>query len=244
MADKKKDEGLWEWVGWYSSWCKGCKNNCKYCYAMLKLVCRLKLLPDYESFADFKLKTPTITLRDGKTTTKIRKLEGWGMLPGTHDIFPEILDETLSYFRKHLEIGNKLLIVSKPHFECIKAIIKEFSEFKEQIHFRFTITSDDDPLIEEWEPFAPLYHERIDSLMYANQKKVHTSISIGPFLDRSPLLLINSIEKFAQEIWIEPMNHLVHIKKIVDSSEYEYARDITSIKRFLCERHLGSFKKL
>jgi len=150
------------------------------------------------------------------------------MLPGTHDIFPEILDETISYFRTHLEIGNKLLIVSKPHLECIQALIKEFKEYKDQIHFRFTITTHNDSLINIWEENAPLYHERLDCLMYAFHKGFHTSVSIGPFLDKDPLPLITTLEKFTTEIWLEPINHLHHIKKIVSIPYFEYACEITS----------------
>jgi len=224
----KKEGGFWEWVGWFSNWCNGCIHNCKYCYSMIRLICRLKKLSHYTDYARFELKKPTITLRNGHSITKIKKLEGWGMLPGTHDIFPEILDETISYFRTHLEIGNKLLIVSKPHLECIQALIKEFKEYKDQIHFRFTITTHNDSLINIWEENAPLYHERLDCLMYAFHKGFHTSVSIGPFLDKDPLPLITTLEKFTTEIWLEPINHLHHIKKIVSIPYFEYACEITS----------------
>lgn len=230
-----KNKGLWQWVRWYSNWCKGCYNGCLYCYAMLREVCRFKRM-NYEDWQKFELKTPIITNREGKNTTKITKREGWGMLPATHDIFPEILDASIEYFRKHLEIGNKLLIVSKGNFDCIKAIIKEFRDYKAQILLRFTITTKDEELLEFWEPNASRYRERIDSLMYANNKGFKTSVSIEPFLDRDPIPLIKSVEPFVSEvIWLGSMNHLKNIAKIVSShsSEFQYIKEITSTKHLI-----------
>jgi hypothetical protein len=202
---------------------------------MLRDVCRFKKT-HYENWDHFKLKTPTIKTSDNKTTTKIKKLNGWGMLPGFHDIFPEILDETIEYFRKHLEIGNNLLVVSKGNFDCIKAIIDEFSEYKDQLLFRFTITTKDEELYNFWEPYAPIYYERIDSLMYANHKGFKTSVSIEPFLDRDPIGLIKSVAPFVSEvIWLGKMNHLKNISKIVSphSSEFHYIKEITSTKHLI-----------
>ena len=67
------------------------------------------------------------------------KRKGRIMFPTTHDITPETLEECVTFIHKLLAPGNKILIVSKPHLECIKRICNEFSQYKEDILFRFTI---------------------------------------------------------------------------------------------------------
>lgn len=228
MSSKKK--GLWQWVSWYSNWSKGCKHGCLYCYAMTQEVCRFKRMT-YEGWKDFKLKDPVITFNNGQTIKKVEKIDGWGMLPGTHDIFPEILDESITYIREHLEIGNHLILVMKPHIECIKAIVEEFKEYRKQILFRFTITSNDDELLEFWEPDAPGYDERELCLSFAYHEGFQTSVSIEPFLDKNPIPLIEALGSHISEVlWIGAMNHLKRIGHIVSpkSSEFQHIQKITS----------------
>jgi len=199
----------------------------------------------YEQFKDFKLRDPIITFNNGKIIKKVEKIEGWGMLPGTHDIFPEILNESIAYIREHLEIGNNLILVMKPHIECIRKIIEEFKEYKKQILFRFTITSIDDELLEFWEPNAPGYYEREMCLSFAYHEGFQTSVSIEPFLDNNPIPLIETLAPHISEVlWIGAMNHLKRITHIVspDSSEFQYIKDITSIDNLI--RIIGQINNL
>ena len=53
-----------------------------------------------------------------------------------------------------LRAGNRLLIVSKPHLECIEAICRELKTYRDAILFRFTIGAIDDAIFSYWEPGA------------------------------------------------------------------------------------------
>ncbi len=225
---KTKAKGFWEWVQWYSNWCRGCKRGCLYCYQMLNEVCRYHRIASAKDWTDFRLKKEVL---NGKIELK----EGIGMLPTTHDIFPEILDESIEYLLKHLQVGNKLLIVSKPEFQVIKAICNDLAEYKEQIQLRFTITTTSEDLINFWEPNAPSFTERLKSLKYAFYKDFNTSVSIEPFLDRTPLPLIEKINGFASIIWVGPMNHLKHVQKIVppNTPEFKNIEHIASIHNLI-----------
>lgn len=82
-----------------------------------------------------------------------------------------------------LHAGNKVLVVSKPHLECIRAICERFDLVKDQILFRFTIGACDDQILSYWEPNAPRYDERKQCLFYAYQAGLRTSVSVEPMLD-------------------------------------------------------------
>ena len=68
----------------------------------------------------------------------------------------------------------------------IKKIIARFQEYQGLMQFRFTITSLNDKLLKFWEPNAPLFQERVSSLMFAFKNGFRTSVSIEPFLDYNP----------------------------------------------------------
>lgn len=240
----KKCKGLWQWVTWYSNWVKGCKNACKYCYQMTKEVCRFNRMT-YDEWQNFKVKDPVIRFNNGKTIKKVKKLEGWGVLPGTHDVFPEILDESITYIREHLEIGNNLILVTKPRLECVKSIMEEFEEYKDQILFRFTITSNDDNLLEFWEPNASRFDERELCLSLAFREGFQTSVSIEPFLDKTLIPLIDVLAPHISEVlWVGAMNHLKRISKLVNpkSSEFQYVKKITSMDNLI--KIIGQINKL
>ena len=211
---------------------------------MTQEVCRFKRMT-YKQFKDFKLKDPIITFNNGQKIKKIEKIEGWGMLPGTHDIFPEILNESITYIRKHLEIGNNLILVMKPHIECVKSIVEEFKEYRKQILFRFTITSNDNELLEFWEPDAPRYDEREICLSFAYHEGFQTSVSIEPFLDKNPIPLIEALTPHISEIlWIGAMNHLTRIGHIVSpkTSEFQHIKEISSMNNLI--RIIGQINNL
>ena len=94
----------------------------------------------------------------------IKQREGFIMFPSTHDITPKHLDLAIDFLKRLLGNGNKVLIVSKPSFECIKWICDSFVDYKDHILFRFTIGSTDNKTLKFWEPNAPDYSERKKAL--------------------------------------------------------------------------------
>jgi DNA repair photolyase len=138
-------------------------------------------------------------------------MAGRVMFPSSHDIvdIPSIKEACFITLGKLLESNNKVLITTKPRFSIIKEIHKRFSGYTKYIQFRFTITSMDNILLRFWEPNAPLFEERLESLKYAFDRNYKTSVSIEPFLDRQPRDLVNKLERFCTEsIWIGKMNYI------------------------------------
>lgn len=137
------------------------------------------------------------------------------MFPSTHDIFdfPPYKEACFTVLRRLLETGNDVLITTKPKLIIIHEIDHQFSHYREQIQFRFTITSNNDKLLEFWEPNAPRFKERLASLEYAFRRRFKTSVSIEPFLDYDPTELIETVAPFTTEfIWIGRRNYLPYIK--------------------------------
>jgi DNA repair photolyase len=126
--------------------------------------------------------------------------------------------------------GNRVLVVSKPHLDCIKAICKMFVPFKEQILFRFSIGACDDKILSYWEPNAPGYGERKQCLIYAHQEGFQTSVSVGPMLDSANIatLIGDLLPYVTQSLWIGKMNHLGRFGK---GSDLVLQQAIKEIKR-------------
>ena len=192
--------GTKEWADSNVNCYYGCSNDCRYCYAK-KMAIRFKrktedtweiMEPNYKSINKGYIK------RKGRI-----------MFPTSHDITKESLFHCLLVLKKLINAKNKVLITTKPKLSCIKKICNDFYNIKETIQFRFTITSKNNNLLKFWEPNAPLFEERLESLKYAYKLGYKTSISIEPFLDEDPYGLINILIPYVTEsIWIGKMNYI------------------------------------
>ena len=205
--------GTREWAEHNKNIYLGCKHNCRYCYARFNAVKRFKQVKNEEEWKQPKLKEKAFNQKP------ILYTDGRIMYPTQHDIAPEHIDKHIEYLRRWLEVGNDILIVSKPHFECIKRICDEFEQYKNQIVFRFTIGSLNDDVLEFWEPGAPSYEERLKSLMYAYDKGFETSVSCEPILDEDIALMVYGLLPYIVDtIWLGKMNF---IKQRVDTSNWK-----------------------
>lgn len=125
------------------------------------------------------------------------------MFPSTHDITPSNLIECMIVIGKLLAAGNQLLLVTKPHLSCIKALCENLIEYREQLTFRFTIGSIRDDVLRFWEPGAPGYTERLSSLIYAFESGYRTSVSCEPFLDPGPFYVYEAVAPYITDsFWL------------------------------------------
>jgi len=218
---KKREvtSGTKEWADHNINCIKGCSNDCKYCYAkmMAKRFGRCK----EETWKEMEINKDIVR-------KSFRKYNGRVMFPSSHDIIdtPEVKEACFVVIKKLLEAGNELLITTKPSLSVIKDIAGLFDKFKLQLQFRFTITSMDNQLLSFWEPNAPFFEERLESLKYANSKDFKTSVSIEPFLDYNPITLMNILSPYVTEsIWLGPMNYIPKNGiPIEDDQHYEEIR--------------------
>ena len=202
MANKVKPVfGTTEWAASNSNYLKGCSNDCKYCYSK-------------EMAIRFKRKTPD-TWKDEEINwalfnKNVKFREGCTMFPSSHDITPEHLNLAIDYLKRLLTSGNKVLIVSKPSYLCVKQICDTFGDFKNKMRFRFTIGSASSQTLEFWEPNAPDYAERKRALVYAYEAGYSTSLSCEPMLDNRIDLVIDDLSRYITDaIWIGKMNFVL-----------------------------------
>ena len=157
------------------------------------------------------------------------------MFPTTHDISPFYLESAVVTLRQLLELGNRLLIVSKPHLVCIQRICQEFEKFKSQILFRFSIGSLNEELAAFWEPGAPKIQERIECLHFAHAAGFATSVSMEPMLGGADDA-IHTFEALApfvtDKIWLGKMNQ---VSTRVDQRDVNVRRQCIQIGKLQCD---------
>ena len=191
--------GTYEWAKKTLNFQIGCENGCLYCYAR-EMATRYGWSNDWNN----------VRIREEALRKSIPDFGEVVMFPSSHDITPNNIEQTIQFLRNILEAENQLLIVSKPNYECIKRICKEFDTYKNSILFRFTIGSTSDEVLKFWEPYAPSFNERLKSLKYAFKKGFQTSVSCEPMLDNHIERVIKKVEPFVTDtIWVGKVNRLL-----------------------------------
>lgn len=209
-TNRKSRHGTYEWSVKTVNCCTGCSHDCRYCYAK-GMALRFKQVTPGQWHQE------SVRLKD--VTRRHKKYDGQVMFPSSHDITPGNLEACLTVLDNLLKAGNRVLIVSKPHLDCIKAICEKFKPFRDRILFRFTIGAQDDEILSFWEPYAPSYAERKASLQLAFNEGFATSVSVEPMLDSDGIdaLICNLSPCVTHSIWIGTMNHLGRLEKHADA---------------------------
>lgn len=201
--DKKRTgTGTKEWSEFTENICRGCPNNCLYCYAAHNAN-RFGL-----RYRD-QWQDEVLTKRAKMTSYPLR--DGVVMFPSSHDITPFNLEAYVRVAKLILGKGNRLLIVSKPRYDCIDRLVNELKPWRDQIMFRFTIGSVDNSITRFWEPGAPLPLERMRALALAKDSGYATSVSIEPMLEGvdGTIMVVNAVMPFVTDtVWIGKMNKI------------------------------------
>lgn len=153
----------------------GCSHNCRYCYGRFSAVVRSERM-NYEDWKNMQV-------REKEVEKGRRKCKNLVRFPSVHDITPEVLEPCLTVLGKLLDAGNEVVIVSKPHKESIEAICENFQAHRQQLRFRFSIGAMDNTLLAYWEPGAPTFEERVESLKLAQAQGFGTNVQIDPMFD-------------------------------------------------------------
>ena len=198
---EKGATGTKEWAASNVNIQTGCEHDCGYCYAKAGAVRRHQV-----TVGDWQKPV----LRPHRVSKNYRKRPGTIMFPSTHDITPLNVETCIGVLERLLAPGNRVLIVSKPHLACVKALCRRLEGFRSQILFRFTIGSADDRVLKSWEPGAPRFAERLAALRYAREQGFETSVSCEPMLDADIDAVINAVRPYtSQSIWLGRVNRLM-----------------------------------
>jgi len=200
---KKTVSGTKEWASSNFNVMRGCANGCLYCYACANAIRFNQKEPGTWTHEEVNEKAAkrVFGLRDGTI-----------MYPTTHDFTLANLEHTLPPLVRMLEAGNQVLVVSKPNLHVIWEMCEACEKYKDQILFRFTIGSGLDEVLSFWEPNAPAFMSRLESLSFAFEKGFKTSVSMEPLLDVVEdvvLATVSALEDYVTDaIWIGKMNRL------------------------------------
>lgn len=194
------NQGTKEWAPRNLNLIDGCNHSCRYCYARAMKFGRFKKSREWS----------IEILRERELNRKFKNEQCRKMYPSTHDITPRHIESHVHYLRNYLKPGNEVIIVSKPHYECIQRLCSELVEYRHQILFRFTIGTIADNILSYWEPRAPSFLERLSCLKHAYDHGYATSVSMEPLLDCMNVdKLIETVKPFVTEsIWIGKVNGL------------------------------------
>jgi DNA repair photolyase len=218
--------GTKEWAKYNENCISGCSHDCKYCYAKTMAIVRLKM----KTSENWKNEI----LRQGQLKRGFRRRQGRFMFPTTHDITPEHLDAIMEFLENILKAGNEVLVVSKPHLDCIRTICVRFVEYRTQILFRFTIGSTDNETLRYWEPGAPSFDERLESLEFAYGSGYATSVSCEPLLDDNADDLIRQVLPFVTDaIWPGKGNKLLSRLRLNGHGDPETIQKATQLMESL-----------
>lgn len=219
--EKRIISGTKEWAVHTVNCVKGCSHDCRYCFARFNAVNRFKYIKEGEWENE--------VINQKEVSKNRKKLDGSILFPSTHDIVPKTVDTCLVVLKKLLTAENKVLIVSKPHFECIEKLCDQLSPYVRQILLRFTIGATDNAILKYWEPGAPSFEERLASLKHAYSKGFATSVSTEPMLDPYHIwTLVKACEPFVTDaIWIGKMNK---VEKLVSIENEEDRKMVHAIQ--------------
>jgi len=196
----KPVSGTREWATSSVNVIDGCAHDCRYCYA------RATAARFGKNPADWSKEVP-------RPHKGVGKRVGTVMFPSSHDITPENSGDTLPKLLWLLVAGNDVLVVSKPHLSIVETICKGLVAYQDKILFRFTIGSQDDAVLKLWEPGAPCFQERFDSLQHAWRSGFRTSVSMEPLLDTNEddiVELVHLLEPWVTDsVWLGKMNSAV-----------------------------------
>ena len=212
-----KKTGTKEWAKKNVNICNGCSHNCRYCYArQMKVRFKQTTVDAWETEVVLWDKVQQTYGKVNNNDSDVYDI----MFPTTHDITPNIIEPCIAVLKNLLSVGNSVLIVSKPHIECIERLAAELEAWKKQICFRFTITAMNNDLLRYWERNAPLFEERFECLKLCFDKGFKTSISIEPALDIPTIkLLVDTLKPYVSEkIWIGIMKQ-VKSRVIIETEE-------------------------
>jgi len=208
--------GTQEWAVKTANCLEGCAHDCKYCYAKSMAIRFGRKKPETWHSEERRLDRIGNACRGRPTRV---------MFPSTHDITPSSLPTSLAAIEQLLEYGHSILVVSKPHVDCIAAICREFDDYREKILFRFTMGSAEDETLSFWEPNAPSFMERLDSLCFVHERDFRTSVSCEPMLDSDVEAVVSTVSPYVTDaIWIGKANQLRQRLKINGATDGETAR--------------------
>lgn len=197
---KSLPTGTQEWAASNVNIQDGCEHDCRYCYAKTMAI-RFKRMTA-ENWANPQL-------REHDLKRSFTRRSGRIMFPTAHDITERNINECLLVLKRMLTAGNDVLIVSKPCPASMNKLCTELVPFRDQIVLRISVGSASAAVLKYWEPGAPTFNQRLNSLKAAYLRDFKTSVSCEPMLDANIDRVIEAVYPYVTDsIWLGKINRL------------------------------------
>jgi hypothetical protein len=218
-----------------------CKHACTYCYIgpMFKRWGRLCETPDIEDL----MPTDPKNVRKSWTRSSPSGRKVY-FFPSSSDIFEENASDYVSVCRKMIDAGHEIFFVTKPSMASIRAIVSEFDqpEYKSKMHVFVTITTDDDAILRKFEPFAPLYEERVSVIRYLIEQNFSTNVMMEPYLsDPMPIIdrLMPILATQRDPDWVITIGKMNYSKSMILNQDVEKDSELKEyLEELYSARHL------
>lgn len=177
----------------------GCEHDCVYCYAKAQAI-------RFKKATAASWRQPILREIPNKGLPRFTQV----MFPTTHDITPKNAHACFFAIQALIERRNRVLVVTKANHKSMKFLCKALERHKPLIEFRITIGSPDDTTLKHWEPNAPSFKDRLNSLQFAHEMGYKTSVSAEPLLCKTEefQLLHNAVYAYITEgIWVGKLNN-------------------------------------
>ena len=184
-----------------------CPRGCRYCYAVAFSHRRTGApIPDIEDDRNlFVANGRSINRLMGHTSRKQPELR---IFASMHDVFPENLGDYLRIARHLVTVANvELLIVTKAGPDVVRPLCAGLANVRDKVMIVITITSADDETLKFWEPHAPTFAERLESLEIAHANGFRTSVSLEPFLSDPRPVIAAARDFVTHGMWLGSMEH-------------------------------------
>lgn len=202
----------------------GCSHRCKYCYAsfMKKYTGHTE---QWGSFVDAKMNAPEMLRRQLKKAVKGNIIissvtDPYQPIEGKYKLTKRCLEELLPY-QFPVDILTKSPFVLRD-----MDILKKFKKLEVGI----TVTTDDERIRKVFEPKAPPFEARINTLKRLHESGIRTYAFIGPLLPMNPEVLCERIMRYVDYVFIDRMNY-------ISKTEYIYSQ--LKLQRWLDKDFVG-----
>lgn len=190
-----------------------CKHKCIYCYVdpMFKRWGRECTPTSIEEPMAMDIK---------KVNKKWKKTDIKSMIffPSSSDIFYENAVSYVSVCKNIIDAGNEVFFATKPTLKTIKLIVEEIEKldtlYKQKMSIFITLTSSDNKILKEYEPYASTFEERIKVIELLRDHDFNVNIMMEPYLS-DPVKLAKDVLPILPQtgiIAIGQMNYMSNIK--------------------------------
>jgi len=184
----------------------GCSHACVYCYADSLTRKFTKHTENWGEFVDVKINAPEVLRRE-----VLSKKKGTVFISSLTDPY-QPLEKKYELTRRCLEIllRNNFSVCIQTKSSLVLRDLDLLKKFKEKCEVGFTITTLDEKIRKDFEPFSSPVEEKLEALKILKENGIKTYAFFGPVLpylsDKSLDEYFKTLSPFTDCFWVDKIN--------------------------------------